>query len=185
VLPLSAAFCQPFRDAEIILTGGHVRHYLTKWVGFSVPLLVVLTASAADTPGIDQWTSSQLRDYEKSLAPRLSAQKVASETIARYGNHSLLVAHREGSGAAEFHLTQADLLIIQTGEASVLIGGELVGGRSTSATEMVGTSVTGGIEKQLRPGDVVHIPAKTPHQMIVGAGKQITYITVKIDAPVQ
>jgi len=149
----------------------------------TAPLAFVLVASAADMPGLDQWSSAQLKEFEQSLAPKLSPQKVASQTIARYGNHSMLVAHREGNGQGEFHITQADLIVVQTGEATILIGGELVDGRSTSATEMIGTSVRGGVEKSLRPGDMLHIPAKTPHQMIVQAGKQITYVTVKIDTP--
>ena len=147
------------------------------------PLALVCGVGAADAPGVDQWTSTQLKEFEQSLAPRLSAQKVASQTIARYGNHSMLIAHREGNGQGEYHLTQADLIVVQTGEATILIGGDLVDGRSTSATEMIGTSVRGGTEKTLRPGDMLHIPAKTPHQMIIAPGKQITYVTVKVDVP--
>jgi len=149
----------------------------------TAPLAFLLVARAADMPGLDQWSSAQLKEFEQTLAPKLSPQKVASQTIARYGNHSLLVAHREGNGQGEFHITQADLIVVQTGEATILIGGELVDGRSTSATEMIGTSVRGGVEKSLRQGDMLHIPAKTPHQMIVQPGKQITYVTVKIDRP--
>jgi hypothetical protein len=29
----------------------------------------------------------------------------------------------------------------------------------------------------------LHVPAKTPHQMLVQAGQQITYLVVKIDVP--
>jgi uncharacterized RmlC-like cupin family protein len=34
----------------------------------------------------------------------------------------------------------------------------------------------------LAAGDVVHIPVKMPHQMLVAPGQQITYFVVKIDA---
>jgi quercetin dioxygenase-like cupin family protein len=48
---------------------------------------------------------------------------------------------------------------------------------------MIGSSVRGGVEKRLKAGDVLHIPAKTPHQMLVEPGQQVTYMVVKIDAP--
>jgi hypothetical protein len=156
---------------------------MARYIALAGLVALVSSVGAADAPGVEQWTSAQLKGYEQSLAPRLSAQKVASQTVARYGNHSLLVAHREGSGQGEYHLTQADLIIVQTGEASILIGGELVDGRTTSQTEMIGSAVRGGTERTLGPGDVLHIPAKTPHQMIIQPGRQITYVTVKIDTP--
>ena len=59
-----------------------------------------------------------------------------------------MVAHREGSGAVECHLTQADIFVIESGEASLTVGGTLVDGKNNSPTEMTGTSISGGVESQ-------------------------------------
>ena len=33
-----------------------------------------------------------------------------------------MVAHREGTGEAEYHANQADIFVVQTGAASIIIG---------------------------------------------------------------
>ena len=45
---------------------------------------------------------------------------------------------------------------------------------------MLGDSIKGGAEHKLGPGDVVHIPSKVPHQLLVPKGKQFTYFVGKI-----
>jgi mannose-6-phosphate isomerase-like protein (cupin superfamily) len=96
------------------------------------------------------------------------------------GNYSFSMSHREASGGVECHLTQADIFVIQSGEASITVGGTMVDGTNRSATEMTGTAITGGTEVKVGPGDVVTIPAKMPHQMKLDAGKEITYFVVKV-----
>jgi ribosomal protein L16 Arg81 hydroxylase len=138
-------------------------------------------ALPAGTPtGYEVWTGTQLKGYTKSLAPKMSPQKVATQQLATWGNHLLMVAHREGNGEAELHQTQADVFIVQTGEGTLKVGGTVVDPRTTAPNEIRGSSINGGEERKLSPGDVVHIPAKIPHQVMVANGKQITYAVVKV-----
>jgi quercetin dioxygenase-like cupin family protein len=39
----------------------------------------------------------------------------------------------------------------------------------------------GGTSHKLAAGDVVHIPANTPHQLLVEPGTQFTYFVVKVN----
>jgi mannose-6-phosphate isomerase-like protein (cupin superfamily) len=156
---------------------------MTRFVSLLIASAAVLAVSAADPPGVDNWTSAQLKDFEKTLAAKMSAQKVASQQLATFENHGVLVAHREGNGQGELHQRQVDVFVVQTGEAIIRVGGELVDGKQVRPNEMIGSSVRGGVEKRLQAGDVLHVPAKTPHQMLVQAGQQITYLVVKIDVP--
>ena len=142
-----------------------------------------LSVSAADPPGVKGWTASELKDFEKTLAAKMSAQKVASQSLGSFEGHNMLVAHREGNGQGEVHERQADVFIVQTGEAVVRVGGELVDAKQVRPNELLGSAVKGGVEKKVRPGDVLHIPAKTPHQMLVQSGQQVTYLVVKVDVP--
>jgi len=103
--------------------------------------------------------------------------------LASYGNHSLSVIHREGSGEAELHETQADIFIVQSGEATLVVGGTVVEPKTTAPHEIRGPSIKDGVSKQLGPGDIVHVAAKTPHQVTIPAGKQFTYAIVKVDTP--
>ncbi len=136
---------------------------------------------AADQNGVDHWTSTQLKDYHKSLAPKISSEKVATENLAKYDNHLTMIAHREGDGVAEYHEKQADLFVVQSGTATLITGGEVVEPKTISAGEIRGKSIKGGTSKVLHPGDIVHIPAKTAHQTMVKSGTKFTYFVLKVD----
>src|SRR5213594_2250073 len=71
-------------------------------------LIALGPVMAGDPPGFVHWTNTQLKGYEKKLAPKINAQKVSSEQLGRFGNHLFMIAHREGNGEAELHETQAD-----------------------------------------------------------------------------
>jgi len=149
----------------------------------AIALMIAAAALPAGSPaGFDLWKSSELRAFEKSLAPRLNAQKLATQSLAGYGNHSFLIAHREGSGEAELHETQNDVMVVESGEATLVAGGSVVDARNTAPHEIRGPAIRGGERQELAAGDIAHIPANTPHQMLVAPGKQITYFVVKIDA---
>jgi mannose-6-phosphate isomerase-like protein (cupin superfamily) len=143
-------------------------------------LLAGFALPAGDPPGFHMWKSAELKGFAKTLAPKMSDKKVASETIASHGNYSFMVAHREGSGEAEYHATQADVFVVQSGEATLVVGGELVDGKTTAPNEMRAPAIKGGSEKKLAAGDVVTIPAKVAHQVKLDAGKQFTYFVVKV-----
>ena len=143
-------------------------------------LLAGLALPAGDLPGFYLWKSAELKGFSKTLAPKMNDQKAAFQTIANYGNYSFMAAHREGPGEAEYHATQADVFIVQSGEATLVVGGDLVNGKTTAPNEMRAASIKGGTEKKLAVGDVVTIPAKVAHQVKLDAGKQFTYFVVKV-----
>ena len=70
--------------------------------------------------------------------------------------------------------------MIESGAVTMIYGGELVDGKSTAPGEIRGASIKGGTEAVLGPGDVLHIPAKTPHMMKLAPGKTVTYFVVKV-----
>jgi mannose-6-phosphate isomerase-like protein (cupin superfamily) len=147
--------------------------------------LTMLAAVAAlpagsDPAGFALWKSAELRSYEKKLGPKINAQKVAGEPLAQCSNHRFAISHRQGDGQAEWHEIEADLFVVESGEATLVVGGRLVDGKPTAPHEMLGASIAGGSQKKLATGDIVHIPSKTPHQLLVAPGKQFTYFVLKV-----
>jgi mannose-6-phosphate isomerase-like protein (cupin superfamily) len=146
-----------------------------------VAILALSAMVAQAAPGtVRVWKASEVTDRGKALAQKLDAQKVASEVIATDGNRTFMVAHREGSGLAEWHEKQADIMMISAGEVTMVYGGTMPDAKTTAAGEKRGPSITGGTEVKLGPGDVLHIPAQVPHQMKLDPGKQVTYFVVKV-----
>ena len=146
-----------------------------------LPIVAFATMVAqGSTANVRVWTSADIQAKGKTLSQRLDAQKVASEVIATEGNRTFMVAHREGSGLAEWHEKQADIMMISSGEVTMTYGGTSPDAKTTAAGEMRGASITGGTHVKLGPGDVLHIPAKVPHQMILAPGAQVTYFVAKV-----
>jgi len=146
-------------------------------------LLTLATAAAAALPtGYTHWTAGQIQDSAKNLPLKMSRVKVATESLGRWGNHSMSVVHREGSGEAELHETQSDILFIRGGDAAIIIGGTISNGRTTTVHEIRGPKIEGGEKQPLHAGDVLHIAPRTPHQMILEPGQKLDYYAVKVDA---
>jgi mannose-6-phosphate isomerase-like protein (cupin superfamily) len=143
-------------------------------------LTAAFALSAGDPAGFYIWKSAELKGYRQSLAPKMTDKKLASQVIASQGNYAFQMAHREGSGEGEYHEKQADIFFVQSGEATLVYGGELIDGKTTAPGEMRAPSIRGGMEKKIAAGDVVTIPVKVAHQMKLDPGKEITYFVVKV-----
>src|SRR6266404_3730823 len=120
-----------------------------------VPVFMALAAVPA---GYEHWTAEQLAAREKALHKTIK-DGLASETLGSWGNHLLLKTRREASsGRAELHEKQADLIIVQSGRATIIVGGKILNGQTTAPNEIRGTSIEGGERQALNAGDVVHVP---------------------------
>jgi mannose-6-phosphate isomerase-like protein (cupin superfamily) len=102
-----------------------------------------------------------------------------------FGNHGLSITVHDSSGIAENHLATADVMIVQSGEATLVYGGEIVDARTTAPNEVRGPSIRNGTRVHVAAGDVIHFAAGVAHQWLVEPGKQITYLVVHIAEPAQ
>jgi mannose-6-phosphate isomerase-like protein (cupin superfamily) len=143
-------------------------------------LLMILPVVAQAPKGIVVWKSADLKAYTGTLAAKVNAQKIATQALADFGGYNALVAHREATLDAEWHDNAADFMVVQSGACTLILGGTIKDSHTTGAGEIRGPSIEGGQSYEAAPGDIINIPAKTPHQMIVPAGGQITYLVVKI-----
>ncbi len=100
-----------------------------------------------------------------------------------FGNHGLSITVHNTSGIAEIHQATADVMIVQSGEATLIYGGEVVEAKQTAPNEVRGPSIRNGTSVHVAAGDVIHFAAGVPHQWIVDPGKEITYLVVHIEEP--
>ena len=83
-------------------------------------LIPAFLAFAAIPAGYNHWTAEQLGALEKGLRKAMK-NGLASETLGNWGNHLLLKTRRESSsGQAKFHEKQTDLIVIQSGQATII-----------------------------------------------------------------
>ena len=109
-----------------------------------------------------------------------------SETMAKGGSivndHGLVVlANRRGAGEVEVHEKTNHVFIIVEGEATLVTGGTLVGARDTAPGQRRAPSVDGGEVHHLSKGDVITIPARTPHWFKEVPTQTIAYYAVNTE----
>jgi mannose-6-phosphate isomerase-like protein (cupin superfamily) len=109
-----------------------------------------------------------------------------SATMAKGGSilndHGLiLLAQRRSAGEVEVHEKTNHVFIIVEGEATLVTGGTLVGARETAPNQRRASSVEGGETHHLTKGDVITIPAKTPHWFKDVPTKTIAYYAVNTE----
>lgn len=145
----------------------------------AVVFLAGFAAAAADAPSFTIWKSAELKGYAKTLAPKVK-NGIISEPMANFGNYNFARVFRNATGQAEVHDSMADIFIIQAGEGTLVTGGTVVDSKTTAPHETRGSSITGGTENKVGPGDLMTVPAKVPHQMKLESGKTVSYIAIKV-----
>jgi mannose-6-phosphate isomerase-like protein (cupin superfamily) len=129
----------------------------------------------------DHWTPAILLErgrYLREMARASSGE--AGETLREYPQHRIMLSFRSRNGEVEIHEKWADVFLVLSGSATLVTGGTVQGGRLIAPGETRGDSIESGIPQELRQGDVVHVPAGTPHQFLVSSDKTITSMVFKI-----
>ena len=141
---------------------------------------LVVPVFAAEVPGFGLWKAAELKQRDEALSKRVGPDHSARETLADYGDHRFRFLYRDADGVPEQHDRIVDVVFVQSGEGTLLLGGRMINPKASSgAGEWLGTGIEGGERHPLAAGDVVHIPATIPHRFLVQAGQHITYVLVK------
>jgi mannose-6-phosphate isomerase-like protein (cupin superfamily) len=93
----------------------------------------------------------------------------------------VILANRRGAGEVEVHDKTNHIFIIVEGEATFVTGGTLVGAKNTAPGQIRAASVQGGTTHQLKKGDVITVPAKTPHWWKEVSTKTIAYYAINTE----
>jgi quercetin dioxygenase-like cupin family protein len=88
-------------------------------------------------------------------------------------------SHREADGNVELHEKETDVFYVTAGEATFITGGTMVGDKVTKPGQHTATDIKGGQTHHLSQGDVMVIPAGTPH-WFKQVPKSVSYFVVKV-----
>jgi cupin domain len=115
-------------------------------------------------------------------ADAVAAAFAKGQPLLEAENYKVLASRRDGPGQVELHEADTDIIHVLTGTAVLVTGGSIQDAKTTAPEEVRGRSVLGGETRQLAPGDVVIVPAGTPHWFRDVPGP-LTYFVVKVRAP--
>jgi mannose-6-phosphate isomerase-like protein (cupin superfamily) len=146
----------------------------------AAPGRVSLAQDAGTAASPDVYSQDELLSMEKKLKEKAEASGLATETVKKYSTDYSMLAFRTKSGQAELHEKFADFYVVVDGKATLVSGGKMVNGKSTGPGEVRGDSIQDGKETKLKKGDIVHIPANIPHQLLLTNGDTFQYFIVKV-----
>ena len=142
------------------------------------------TTQTAITTTPEELNFDQLAQQGKALLDQArQGSGSAGITLARYNGHYTMLTARTASGGAELHGHFSDFLIVVDGEGTEMTGGTIVDRKEGANGEVRGKTLEGATPHVLHKGDVIHIPAGTPHQAIEAPGQSITIYVIKVEEP--
>ena len=145
----------------------------------SISLSVFCSTAAAQAAV--SYSPDQLLQLAQQMRDQAAHSKDAGTGILeKHLDNSTILAFRDRDGKAELHQQFGDVFVVLQGTATLVTGGTIASPMTTAPGEIRGASIQEGIRKKLQEGDIAHIPAGVPHQVILDSGGTFTYFVVKI-----
>lgn len=147
---------------------------------FAIAVALLAVPAFAQTKKSEVFTAS---DIKAKLAILEQTAKVSGSGGAKlddYGSHSIGLSVRNASGGAEVHAHFDDIFLVTEGTAKLITGGTVVDAKEGADGETHGSKVEGGTTQTIATGDVVHIPAGMPHQIVIAPGTFYSAIVIKV-----
>jgi mannose-6-phosphate isomerase-like protein (cupin superfamily) len=126
----------------------------------------------------DHWSSPVLLErvaYLHKLAR--FGDGTASEELKAFPGHNAMLFVRERSGMPEVDEECAQLFVVLEGRATMVTGCTIEETRSSHVANSTGS---GGSTHELRAGDVVHIAAGTPYQLLLAGDRTLGCLVIRI-----
>ena len=112
----------------------------------------VLMAAAAGVPMRVHYIP-----HDKVAAEMIKGGQIISD------NGLIVLANRATARGSEMHATTNHVFIIVDGEGTFVTGGKLTNPKETGPGQTRGDGIEGGETHRLSKGDVITVPANTPH----------------------
>lgn len=139
------------------------------------------TPIKSESRSCDHWSAPVLLErlaYLRKLAR--FGDGSASEELRIFPEHGISLSVRLRSGMVEISEGCAQLLIVLEGRAT-LATGQKIDETGQNNAGRIRTSVSGnGSKQELRAGDVVHIAAQTPYQMLLAGDATLGCLVIRM-----
>lgn len=90
-------------------------------------------------------------------------------------------AVQRGPGAVEYHEHTSHIYFVVDGEATFVVGGTMIDPKRTAPDQLRAATADGGTVYHLTKGDVITVPAKTPHWFKEMPTGKLSYYLVSIE----
>src|SRR4051795_4165000 len=115
-------------------------------------------------------------------ADQVSAAFAKGAPVVQTGMYKVLAGRGDKEGQAEVHARDTDVMYVLEGTATLVTGGQVVGGKSTATDEIRGDAITGGGARPLAKGGGSIVPKGIPH-LFKDVKPPFLYYVVKVTSP--
>lgn len=140
------------------------------------PLLCALLAAA-----LPALAAAPAREVTQLGAAEVQMAFAKGQPLVENDLYKVHASRRDAPGQAEVHTRDTDILYVLEGTATLVTGGNVVGGKEIAPDEIRGARIDGGATRELAPGQVVVVPNGTPHWFQAVPGPFVYYV-VKVTA---
>ena len=120
---------------------------------------------------------------DKAKADRKGDAPLVAEPILTLAPYRAQLEYRPATSPAAVHEKDAELMVVLEGTGNIVTGGKLVDEKRNNANNLGGSSITGGKSQAVVKGDMLIVPANTPHQVIPTGGAPIVLMTMHVPHP--
>jgi len=113
---------------------------------------------------------------------KVAAALAKGGPLAKASDVAVSGSFRNKGGSVEVHEKETDVIYVVDGAATFVTGGTMVGGKSTKPGQHIGSDIKGGQAHSLTKGDVIVVPAGTPH-WFKEVPQTVSYYVVKVLKP--
>jgi mannose-6-phosphate isomerase-like protein (cupin superfamily) len=99
---------------------------------------------------------------------------------ADYRRHNISIVHRIGYTQPEIHEEKWDLYVVVDGSGTLLVGGERIGWVDGLPQQDQHPGLSGAQAFRVTKGDVMHVPARVWHQLVLDEGQSMTYMLINV-----
>ena len=153
------------------------------WLVFLIAIPFLGVRSEEPVPqGFEHWTLANLQHAAQALGAEAATDPhhFAVKQLSDFPSEAFLLVHREADGQVEWHETQVDVFFVESGSATLVVGGTLINGETVAPHEKRNGTIQGGTRQKLSAGDVVRIPARVPHQLVLDGAHEFNYFVIKV-----
>jgi mannose-6-phosphate isomerase-like protein (cupin superfamily) len=115
----------------------------------------------------------------ESTFKEMDAKKLATMRLLEGGSYNVNIRRLIGSESALVHPKTTDVWVVREGSGTLVTGGSLINPKTSANGDLSGSGIQGGVERVIKTGDVVFIPAGVPHG--VKESKSITWLNIRFD----
>jgi mannose-6-phosphate isomerase-like protein (cupin superfamily) len=120
---------------------------------------------------------------DKAKADRKGDAPLVAEPILSLAPYRAQLEYRPAKAPAAVHEKDAELMVVLEGTGDIVTGGKLAEEKRVNANNLSGPSITGGNSQSVVKGDMLIVPANTPHQVIPTGGAPIVLMTLHVPYP--